>query len=195
MPSPVLSIRIEGTRNAEGRVDAFPREVLQRLRSRASRRAEKTISRFKQEMAQEYTSAWATGRLAAGIKKKVSIVNGGVDIQFTIPSFRELRYVTALGGGHFSRFPVAPFEITPVAPGKALVIPFPSGRARRFIRGERGRFAGSRGGAIVVKKVLWGKRTGGFSRDVLSEVAQEEGALFVEDMQKAVQDAVIKITT
>lgn len=197
MPNVIAGYRITGAEDAQGRVHNFSNDALQEIRKQAQRRARQTVLRFKEEMGREYTSAWATGMLARGITFKTAITGNGVDIQFFIQDRRELRYVTAALGGHFQRFPVGPFVIRPTGGGKALSIRFPSSLARQFIRGKNGTFAGSRGGrsGIVVKSVLWGKRTGGFSRDVISEVAEEEGALFVQDMTRAVEKAVVKMTT
>lgn len=201
MPTPILGLRIEGGTDAAGRVHTFSTHSLEEIRRAAQERARKTVFTFKQEMAREYTSKWATGQLARGITFKTIISGNGVDVKFYINDRRELRYVTALMGGHFQRFPVGPFEILPSS-RKALLIRFPNSMARQFIRGAKGQFAGSLGGGedgpragILVKRVLWGRRTGGFSRDVISEVAQQEGALFVRDVQAAVEGSIVKMTT
>ena len=201
MPTPILGLRIEGGTDAAGKVHVFSSQSLQEVRRAAQERARQTVFTFKQEMAREYTSKWATGMLARGITFKTAISNDGVDVQFFIADRRELRYVTALMGGHFQRFPVGPFAIVPVA-GKALRIRFPNSMARQFIRGPKGQFAGSLGGGedgprpgILVRRVIWGRRTGGFSRDVISEVAQQEGALFVRDVMAAVEGSIVKMTT
>lgn len=199
-PNPILGIRIEGIKDVNGKVHTFSTHALQEIRAAARERAQQSVFRFKQEMAREYTSKWATGMLAKGITFKTFIVNDGVNVQFYIADRRELRYVTALMGGHFQNFPVGPFVLVPVS-GKAMRIRFPNSFARQFIRGPKGQFAGAKGAGegfpsgILVRRVLWGKRTGGFSRDVLSEVAQSEGELFVRDMMAAVQGTIAKMTT
>jgi hypothetical protein len=201
MVSPILGIRIEGGTDAAGKVHTFGTHSMEDIRRMAQERARKTVFKFKQEMAAEYTSKWATGALARGIHFKTQITNDGIDVQFFINDRRELRYVTAIMGGHFQRFPVGPFLIIPKT-RKALLIPFPNSMARQFIRGAKGQFTGSlgggedgpRGGALV-RRVIWGRRTGGFSRDVINEVAQQEGVLFVQDMQSAIENSIVTMTT
>jgi len=188
-----VRIRIVGAKDAQGRVAKLPREALKEIQKVSQQRATQTTRRFQSEMAREYTSAYATGQLARGITFKSAIRGDGVDIKFFIRDRRELRYLTAALGGHFRRFPVGPFVIRPVD-AKSLRIPFSNSSARRFIRGRKGQFAGARGGAIFVKKVLWGNKSGGFSRDVITEVAEQEGALFVQDVQDAVGIAIQKVT-
>jgi hypothetical protein len=194
------SIQMSGVQDALGRVHKFGPESLAALKVAATSRADVSVSRFRTEMGREYTSKWATGRLARGITHKVIQSENGVDVQFFINDERELRYVTALLGGHFQRFPVGPFVILPRIK-KSLMIPFPNSLARQFIRGPKGQFQGSRGGGedgprpgILVKRVLWGRRTGGFSRDVLSEVAASEGELFVADVTQSMEKSVKKMT-
>jgi hypothetical protein len=196
-----LSFRIEGATDAAGKVQQFNRETLEVIREKARERAAQTVFRFQTEMDREYTSAWATGMLARGITYKTFVKGDGVEVRFYIKHRRELRYVTTALGGHFKQFPVGPFEIRPVR-AKSLLIPFPNSLARQFIRGEGGRFQGSKGGSegepapgIRVKQVLWGKRTGGFSRDVISEVMASESALFVRDMTAAVEGIAVKVTS
>lgn len=194
MPVALVGYRITGADTAAGKVQRFTPTVLRNIREMAEKRAEQAVFAMRTEMEREYTSAWATGLLAKGITHKAVVSGNGVDIKFYIQDRRELRYVTALLGGHFQDFPVGPFVINPVS-GKALVIPLP-GLARRFIRGRGGKFAGSRpGSAIITKRVLWGSRTGGFQRDVLREVVEREGALFVQDMQAAVGNAIVEMTS
>jgi hypothetical protein len=98
---------------------------------------------------------------------------------------------------------VTPFVIRPTH-GKFLKIRFPSSFARQFIREKTsGQFRGARsttGGGdfssgILTRQVLWGKKTGGFKRDVLSEVAEQEGEAFITDMQDAVSNAIVSVTT
>lgn len=196
MPIPNMSFRIEGATDAAGKVQQFSPAALAAIRRAAKDRASRSVGTMRNEMAQEYTSKWATGMLARGITYRTFISGNGIDVKFYIQDRRELRYVTALLGGHFQRFPVGPFVIIPKR-ARNLRIPFPGSFARRFIRGpEKGQFAGSqKGGAIFVKSVIWGNKTGGFSRDVLSEVTQTEGALFVQDMMSAVQGVVVKTTS
>lgn len=202
MASVGVGIRIQGAKNAQGQVKRFSKKALVEIQKAAETRAQQSVARFKREMGAEYTSAWATGALAAGISQKTTISGNGVDVKFFITNQRELAYVTALLGGHFQDFPVGPFEILPQT-AKLLFIRFPHPSARQFIRGRGGLFFGSKGTpegeeparGIRVSKVLWGKRTGGFRRDVLSEVGQDEGALFVKDMQDAVAGAIATLTS
>lgn len=201
MPNIIGGFRIEGAKDAQGRVHKFSNTALRSLQDKASDRADKTVFRFKTEMAKEYTSKWATGLLARGITHKEMRSGNGIDVQFLIQDRRELRYVTAALGGYFHQFPVGPFVIVPQT-RKFLLIPFPNSLARRFIRGKGGRFAGSQssGGeegppGILTRKVIWGRRTGGFSRDVISEVAQDEGALFVQDMQAVMEKSIVRMTS
>lgn len=205
MPSS-FGIRISGIPDVQGRITKFNARTLASIQQKAEVRSAKTVEAFQAAFAAEYTSAWSTGKLAAGIVAKVMQSNGGVNVQLLIPNRRELQYVTAAFGGHFQDFPVRPFVIVPTS-RKFLLIPFPTGLARRFIRGKGGRFAGSspnpgasdEGGdgipGILVRRVLWGKRTGGFSRDVITEVSQTEGALFVDDMQQAVKKSIVELTS
>lgn len=195
-----LNINITGVKDVMGRVHRFNAESISELRKAAQDRARQTKTEFKTEMDREYTSAWATGRVARGITYKTIQSKDGIQVQFFIPDHRELRYITSLLGGHFQRFPVGPFVILPTT-RKALSIPFPNSLARQFIRGPKGQFAGSRGGGengpragILVRRVLWGRRTGGFSRDVLAEVGAREGDLFVADVTQSMQSSIKKMT-
>lgn len=193
MPDLGVTIRFEGVKDAEGKVAQFSPRALKALQKAAQDRATIAEGHFKGELVAAYHSAWARGTIAAGLRVQAKIVGNGVDIRFLVPQARELFFMTALGGGHFRTFPVQPFIIRP-STKKALSIPLGNSLARQFIRGEGGRFRGSKGGGlngrIAVRSVLWGRRTGGFARDVLSEVAQAEGAAFIQDMQKAVAGVV-----
>jgi len=205
MPIIGLQFRIEGAKNAAGKVQAFNAEALKVVREKAKERARQTVFQFKTQMAREYTSAWATGMLAQGVTYRTFVRGDGIEVKFYIGERRELRYITAALGGHFRRFPVGPFIIRPIPPKKVLAIRFPNSAARQFIRGPiGGRLAGAkptRGdedyphGIIRIRQVLWGRRTGGFSRDVISEVAEQESILFVQDMAAAVKNAAVKVTT
>lgn len=199
-----FTIRIEPPGSATAaaeKVKAFNDEALKEIREKAKERARKTVFQFKQEMDREYTSAWATGLLASGITFRTFVRGNGVEVKFYIQGRRELRYVTSALGGYFRRFPVGPFVIRPTPPKKTLAIRFPNSAARQFIRGAGGRFAGAKssgadefpGGAIRVRQVLWGRRTGGFTRDVISEVIEKESVLFVKDLTEAIQGATIKL--
>lgn len=195
-----VGVSVSGLRDVQGRVHKFGPESLSALKQAAIQRADVSIARFKTELGREYTSKWATGRVARGMTHKVIQSTDGVDVQFFVNDVRELRYITSLLGGHFQRFPVGPFVIQPTS-RKSLLIPFPNSLARQFIRGPKGQFQGSRGGGedgprpgILVKRVLWGRRTGGFSRDVLREVAEQEGDLFVADVVQSMQTSVNKMT-
>lgn len=188
-----VGIRITGAKDAQGRVQRLSPSAKELIRKASEARATRMQTRFQTEMAREYTSPFATGQLARGITFKVAKAGDGVDVQFFINDRRELRYVTALLGGHFQRFPVGPFVIRATNPTGTLRIPL-VGQARQFVRGAKGRFRGSRGSALFVKSVLWGRKSGGFSRDVISEVAEQEGALFVQDVQDAVGIAIERTT-
>lgn len=193
-----VSIRIEGGKDAQGKVVRFSQQALSELRKAAKERAQKSVFRFKSEMAAEYTSKWATGALAAGVTYRTFISNNGIDVKFYIKDRRELRFVTSLLGGHFQQFPVGPFVIQ-ASRAKALFIRFPHSGARRFIQGEGGRFAGSKTSGdpsgIRVKQVLWGKRSGGFPRDVIKDVAGAESVSFIQDMQEAIATAVAQVSS
>jgi len=197
---PSLSFRVEGAADASGKITKFNQAALKLIQQKAAERADKTVLRFKEEMAREYTSAWATGMLARGITHKTFVKGNGVEVKFYIEGRKELRYVTAALGGQWQQFPVGPFVIRPVK-AKSLLVPFPNSSARQFLRGAGGRFRGSAstaeaegGPGIRVKQVLWGSRTGGFSRDVISEVAASESVLFVEDLTSAVQGIAVTLT-
>lgn len=193
-----IHIQIEGAKNAQGKIKKFSPQALAEIRKAAKERARQTVFRFKSEMAAEYTSETATGALASGVTYRTAVSNNGIDIQFYIKDRRELRYVTALLGGHFKQFPVGPFTIRPVNK-RVLSIPFRGFVAQAFIRGAKGRVMGTTPassfitGRRAIDEVVWGRKTGGFSRDVLSEVAKEEGALFVQDMQSAITNAVASL--
>ena len=200
MPNVLLGLRITGAPDSLRRVQKFNRESTGALHAAVEDRARQTQARFKQEMAREYTSKWATGRVGNSISFRTKRSGDDIDVQFFVQDFRELRYITSLLGGHFQSFPVGPFVIQPKS-RKSLVIPFPNSMARQFIRGPKGQFQGSRGGGedgpragILVKRVLWGRRTGGFSRDVLAEVGQQEGELFVADVTQSMQSSIKKMT-
>ena len=207
MPALGMSFRVEGALDAAGKVRQFNSETLKEIREKAKERAAQTVFRFKQEMDREYTSAWATGMLARGITYRTFVKGDGIEVKFYIAGRRELRYVTAALGGHFQKgFPVGPFVIRPKPPKKLLAIRFPGSSARQFIRETKtGRFAGARStmgeegeypsGRIRVTQVLWGSKTGGFSRDVISEVMAEESVLFIRDLTAAVQDVAVKVTS
>jgi len=185
-----VTIQVTGADEAIASARRLTPAALKELREAIRERAKQTVFRFKAEMEAEYTSAWATGMLAQGITFKTFNRPEGAEVKFYIQDRRELRYVTAMLGGYFKRFPVGPFTIR-ARNTKMLRIPFPNSLARRYTRGEAGKFTGSRpGSGIYVKEVLWGKRSGGFPRDVISEVAEQEGALFVRDMEAAVQKAI-----
>jgi hypothetical protein len=190
-----LGLRIDGVENAQGALKALTPRVLANIEKKARARANKTADRFNTELTSEYHSQWATHRIAH-VKAIVKQAGGGVDIEFKIPNVRELQYITGvLDDSYFTDFPVEPFEITPVN-GKWLRIPFPHSGARAFTRGEGGRFTGSKkGDAIYKRSVLWGNKTGGFRRDVIAEVAAEEGENFVADMEEAVRGAIVEVTT
>jgi hypothetical protein len=192
---PVLGIRIDGVENAQGALKRLTPKILANIQKKAEARADQTVQRFNRELTSEYHSQWATHRIAK-VKAIVKQVGGGVDIEFMIPNVRELQYITGImEDSYFTDFPVEPFVITPVN-GKWLRIPFPNSRARAFTRGEAGQFRGSKkADAIYRRAVVWGSKTGGFRRDVIADVAAEEGESFVADMEEAVRGAIVEVTT
>lgn len=201
-PSLGVSIRITGADSAAGKAGKVAPQALENLRVAASERAQRTVSRLQAEIAGSYTSAWATGRLGRSVSQKTVISGNGVNVSFSIGGFRELSFVTALLGGVFSQKFMSPFVITPSG-AKYLHVPRAgvggrggsASQARNFIQGKGGRLRGSRSSFMKLTKVLWGSQTGGFDRDVIKEVLDEESDLFVADMQQAVQDAIITVTS
>lgn len=193
MVSPGLGFRIEGIEDAQGALREMGPRTLDRLQKKAKTRADKTAERFNREIRGEYTSQWATGRLA-NVRAHVQTDGDGVTVDFSIPNVRELEFVTAiLPDSYFTEFPVEPFEIVPVE-AKYLRIPLPAG-GRLFTRGAGGRFTGSRAGdAAYTKLARWGSKTGGFRRDVIGEVAQAEGEEFIADMEEAVRGVIVELT-
>ncbi len=191
----VLGFRIDGVENAQGALKKLTPKALDNIQRKAESRAKQTEVKFNRELTSEYHSQWATHRIAK-VKAIVKQANGGVDIEFSIPDYRELQYITGvLEDSYFTDFPVRPFVITPVQ-GKWLRIPFPNSRARAFTRGEAGQFSGSKkADAIYRRAVIWGNKTGGFRRDVIADVAAEEGESFVADMEEAVRGAIVEVTT
>jgi len=201
MASPFISFRVTGVPQAQAQTKRFAQVSVQELQEATKDRARQTVFRFKEEMGAAYRSQWATGELAKGITFKSRATPDGMEVNFFIAERRELRFVTAMMGGHFRHFPVAPFVIVPKFK-KFLLLRFPSGFSRRFIRGSKGQFAGSQpsGGGedgegvpgILVKRVIWGKKSGGFHRDVISEVAESEAQFFIGDVTAAVSAAITK---
>jgi hypothetical protein len=102
------------------------------------------------------------------------MADNGVNVQILIGGYRELTYVTALGGGYFTLFPVGPFVMTP-----------------RFASRLRIQFSD---GIVYTKSVLWGSESGGFSRDVLSETGSAEMEAFQSDMLAVVDNAIVELT-
>jgi hypothetical protein len=172
--NPVIGVRITGATDAAGRVHKFRITTLQRLREAAQARAREARDHIRGEMAAEYTSREASGRLARSVVYRTQLIDNGVSVSLLIGGYRELSYVTALGGGYFTLFPVGPFVITP-----------------RFKRMLRIQFSD---GIVYTKAVLWGSETGGFSRDVLADVASVEMADFQSDMLRVVDDAIVELT-
>lgn len=188
-------IRITGTADVLTKLGNIRREPQKAMRRAASARASKTVMEFQRQMNAEYKSAWATGQIARGIKGRVKNEKDGVSISFGAPmgAREHLQYITAAVPGGFSRFPVAPYVMT-AEPGRSLRIRFP-GRARAFIQDPAtGRLSGAKEGGIVRKSVLWGSNSGGFKRDVIVEVSQSEGAIFVAEMMAAVAASIGKTT-
>lgn len=196
--------RITGGKTASGKLRKLNEATLANLRNAADARAKLFVERMREELLAEYQSQWAKGAVAKSLKYTATIKGNGVDVKFFFGNLRELQYITAMGGGHFQNFPVTPFIITP-STRKALKIPFPNSFARQFIRDKAsGQFRGAKStrgpdgeftSGILVRKVLWGNKTGGFRRDVISEVAEDEGARFIQDMHDAVSQAIVTVTT
>lgn len=123
-----------------------------------------------------YTSRSATGRLGRSIGYRTQLTSNGISVSFVIANFRELSFVTSLAGGYFQSYPVGPYIIEPNPPKKHLRIQFRSGEV------------------IYPLRVLWGSESGGFERDVLSEVGQSEGEAFVQDIMAEFQQAIGELT-
>lgn len=177
--------RFIGLPELRGVLRKHEQTALARLQAVVSNRSLITKRRFQDEMNNEYTSETATGRLADSITYRTLKRPGGVESRFYIKPYRELEFVTSLMGGYFNIFPVTPFPIFPASEGQSLWI-------HRSLRG---------GGRVAVRKippgqpVLWGKFTGGFSRDVLKDVSEEEAQFFLEDVYSAMKDELSEMRT
>lgn len=196
MPSIALgtTVQISGTKEAITAAGNIRRAPQRALRAAAVARSDQTVARFRQELLGEYHSPWATGQIARSVRAKVNNTNTGVSVTFTANSGARdhIQYITAVVGGGFDKFPVRPFTIKPIH-YKYLYIRFP-GRARAFIQNkDTGKIEGSRSGRIRAKKVLWGSKSGGFHRDVITEVAQSEGQIFVQDVIEAFKASLASI--
>jgi hypothetical protein len=128
------------------------------------------------EMAIAYTSRNATGRIARSIGYRTEISGNGVVVSFTVGGFRELQFITSLGGGYFQNYPVGPYVIQPRPGRKNLRIQYRNGEV------------------IYPLQVLWGSETGGFERDVLAEVGQSEGQQFTEDIMAEFNKAIAELS-
>jgi hypothetical protein len=191
-----FSIKITGAKDSAGQIEHFNNKVLQDIRTKAQIRAHETVNNIRSAMLTEYTSAWATGQTARGVSFRTFVQSDGVEVRFYIAETQALQYITAMMGGHFQQYPVGPFLIFPHRK-KSLKIQLPVGA---FLRGERGHFKGSVGAnsalpSVFKRSVLWGKRTGGFGRDLISELSELEGNAFVADMEAVVQNAIVQLHT
>jgi len=197
MPSiPIgAAIRVSGTKEtitAAGNIRRVPQRA---LREAALARAADTESRLKSEMDSEYRSAWATGEISRSVRLKVKNTSDGISAQLLASDGARghLAYITALAPGGFNTFPVAPFHMVPKN-YKYLTIRMP-GHARNFIRNpDTGKLAGAKSSKIRAKSVMWGSKSGGFHRDVIAEVIQSEGELFVRDVTTAFAASMQSIT-
>lgn len=172
-----VSTQFIGLKDVQGLLAAHPAQAISLLQGVVSKRAGQAKNSFIEAMDLAYTSGFATGRLGNSITYRTLKRQDGVELRFYIRPYRELEFVTALLGGHFKIFPVRPFEI------------YPQGRKRLAIRRDAGESRVTLRLLRPGEPVLWGSQTGGFSRDVLSEVAEEEGRFFLEDVQNAMAEA------
>lgn len=170
---PEISFRITGLDQVRAKGKRFRVVPLERVRAAAQVRARDIKARVKAAMRREYTSP-GSGRLANSLGYRTQLLDDGVDIQFHIGGFRELEYVTALGGGYFTTFPVDPFVMVPSS-SKFLRIQFADG-------------------IVFTKYALWGSQTGGFSRDVLTEEFESELEAFQSEMIAVVENAIVELT-
>ena len=122
---PNMGVRITGAENARGRVRKFRVTTLARMKEEAKRGAGAAVGLMRSAMHAEYTSQDA-GDLAAGLSMSIQEDENGLSVSFAFPGLRELSYVTALGGGYFSVFPVGPYEIYPQEGGR-LALHFSDG--------------------------------------------------------------------
>lgn len=176
MFSPFVEVRFGGLRKATGKIHNFQATTLERLREATQRRAKQSRDRMRAEMAAAYTSRSATGRIGRSIGYRTQLTENGITVSFVIGAFRELQFITALAGGHFQNYPVGPYIIAPNPPKKNLRIQFRSGEV------------------IYPLAVLWGSESGGFERDVLSEVGQSEGESFMADVTAAFNQAIAELS-
>jgi hypothetical protein len=183
------NFRIRNVAEVNGKLTRFNGDVLSRLRQKARDRANQSAGELRYQMRLEYRKG--TGALAESVTYRTFQRDDGIEVRFYIAERRELSYVTAALGGHFQHFPVRPFIIRP-RNGRRLVI-----HAEGFSDVARGgRFQSlGRVPVKVVQYVRWGSQTGGFHRDVITEVGEQEGAAFVEDMNQAVSQAIVEMTS
>lgn len=195
---PRITYQVVGAEDVLGRVRALGPKAVERLRQRAAELADDAQARFRAELGGAYHSQWATGELARSVKAHVEPLGSeGVSVSFSFGDPKALQFVTALGGGVWKSFPREPFWIYRRPGTKALAIPLPGAKARRFIQeGSTGRMAGSKKGSYIRTPgpVYLGKKTGGFEKDVIAEVGTKEGQRFVEEMHSAVKSAIVDIT-
>lgn len=180
-----ISTQFIGLPELRGVLKKHPQAAVERLQAVVSKRAQGTRASFIEAMEAEYTSVYATGRVANSITYRTLKRPTGVELRFYIKPFRELQFMTSLFGGHFQAFPVTPYEIFPQNDTMRIAI-------RRDMPG---------GGRVTLRMmrpgepVIWGKYTGGFSRDVLREVGEEEEQFFLEDVYGAMKEELKSLRT
>lgn len=183
MVRPIITTSFIGIPEVRGILKVHPDDAVRALQEVVSKRAHEMKISFVEAMMQEYTSLHATGRLARSITHRTLKRKEGVELRFYIQPFRELEFVTSLFGGYFKVFPVTPYPIFPRNPKRRLAI-------RKDVAG---------GGRVTLRMLApgqaaqWGKETGGFRRDVLKEVGEEEGQFFLEDVTAAMEQEVAKL--
>lgn len=187
-------IQITGAAEAMTKAGNIRPAALANLRKAALGRSKQSEIRFRSEMGAAYTSPYAHNQVGRSIKAKVRNEKAGVSVQFTARGGDRdhIRYITGmLSDSEWKDFPRGPFIIKPQSYKGMLRIRLP-GQVRLFIQNQTtGRMEGSENpSAIFKKKVMWGSKSGGFSRDVMAEVTQSEGQSFASDVYAAVAEAI-----
>lgn len=180
MPSVRLDTKFVGLDEVEGALALHADEALRLLQEVTSDRARDVRLHLMEAMEEAYVTG--TGRLATGVSYRTFRRADGIEVRFYITPYRELQYVTSLLGGYFQLFPVTPFEIAPKnAPRLAIRRDVGAGRVtvRLMPRGQ---------------PVVWGTFTGGFHRDVIKDVLEEEAELFKGDVLNAMQESLVRLT-
>lgn len=191
-------IHITGAKEAMTKAGNIRPAALANLRKATLARGKLGEARFQSEMGAAYNSPYAHNQVGKSIRAKVKNEKDGVSVQFTaLGGDRDhIRYITGmLPDSEWKEFPRGPFPII-ATEKKALRIRYP-GHVRTFIQSPiTGQMEGSKYPSVffVGKSVMWGSKTGGFSRDVLAEVSQSEGQSFASDMYAAVAEAISQST-